>query len=131
MHSDDGGPRATLDATIERWFTPAYRNREVEIIRMISEWVLANDHRAYAQARWVLANGVIELIRPDPAIDVPTLVMTAENDSGSTPVMAHAIAAEIPDAETIIVPGLQHMGLVENPGSFSNPLLKFLDWALV
>jgi len=131
LHSDDGGPRATLDATIERWFTPAYRNREVEIIRMISEWVLANDHQAYAQARWVLANGVIELIRPDPAIDVPTLVMTAENDSGSTPAMSRAIAAEIPDAEAIIVPGLQHMGLVENPGSFSNPLLRFLDWALV
>jgi pimeloyl-ACP methyl ester carboxylesterase len=56
--------------------------------------------------------------------------MTAENDSGSTPAMAHAIAAEIPDAEAIIVPGLQHMGLVENPGSFSNPLLKFFDWAL-
>ena len=56
--------------------------------------------------------------------------MTAENDSGSTPAMAHVIAAEIPGAQTLIMPHLQHMALVEAPSQFTEPILRFLDEAL-
>ena len=122
-----GGPAATLDATLERWFTPEFRTARPEIMRLVREWVLANDPVIYTQCRQVLASGVVELIRPDPPIVQPTLVMTAENDSGSTPAMAHAIASEIPDAQTLIVPKLQHMALVEAPSQFTEPLLRFLD----
>jgi pimeloyl-ACP methyl ester carboxylesterase len=126
----DGGPGATLDATIERWFTTEFRHGQPEIIDRVREWVLANDHQSYAQCRQVLATGVIELIRPLTPIDIPTLVMTCENDSGSTPAMSHAITAEISGAQTIVVPRLQHMGLVERPDLFTEPLLKFLDEVL-
>ena len=88
---------------------------------------MANDPEVFAQCRQVLAKGVVELIRPDPPIGVATLVMTFEHDSGSTPDMSHGIAAEIVGAETIIVPGLQHMGLVEEPALFTDPLLRFLE----
>lgn len=125
--TDAGGPGATLDATIERWFTPAFRAARPEVIGEVRRWVLANDHAIYAQCRMVLARGVVELIRPDPPITAPALVMTCENDSGSTPAMSRAIAAEIAGAECLIVPGLQHMGLVEEPELFTGPLLRFLD----
>ena len=52
--------------------------------------------------------------------------MTCENDSGSTPAMSHAIAAEIAGAEVQIVPTLQHLGLMEQPDLFSGPILEFL-----
>ena len=91
---------------------------------------MANDPVIYAQCRQVLASGVVELIRPAAPIVQPTLVMTAENDSGSTPAMAHAIASEMPGARTIIVPKLQHMALVEAPSQFTEPVLRFLDETL-
>ena len=125
--SSAGGPAATLDATIERWFTPGFREAHPGVIALVRKWVLDNDFASFAQCRQVLARGVIELIRPEPAIRIPTLVMTCENDSGSTPAMSHAIAAEIAGARTIIVPGLQHMGLVERPTLFTVPLLHFLN----
>jgi len=130
--SEAGGPAATLDAAIERWFTPAFRAARPDVIAEVRRWVLANDPECYARCRGVLAHGVLELIRPDPPIPdppiaLPTLVMTCENDSGSTPAMSHAIAAEIAGSETIIVPGLQHMGLIEQPALFTGPLLRFLD----
>jgi len=53
--------------------------------------------------------------------------MTCENDSGSTPKMSHDIAAEINRAETIIVPHLQHLGLMEDPDAFTKPILDFLE----
>ena len=128
--SAKGGPAATLDATIERWFTPEFRTAQPDVIAQIGEWVLANDPVIFAQCRQVLATGVLELIRPDPPITTPTQVITCENDSGSTPAMSHAIAAEITGAQTVIIPHLQHMGLVEEPSRFTEPVLRFLDEAL-
>ena len=122
-----GGPVATLDATIERWFTADYIVSHPKEIQMVRDWVLANEIESYTQCRQVLAHGVKELIRPKPPITHPTLVMTCENDSGSTPAMSHAIASEIAGAETIIVPALQHMGLMEQPALFVGPTLKFLN----
>ena len=128
--TEEGGPAATLDSTLARWFTPEFLTNHPDIIAMVRGWVLANDPVSYAECRQVLAHGVVELIRPDPPISHPTLVMTCENDSGSNPAMSHAIASEIPGAETIIVPRLQHMGLAEAPNLFTDPLLGFLDKAL-
>ena len=85
------------------------------------------DAESYAQAAWVLANGVVELIAPDPAVRAQALVMTCENDTGSTPKMSHDIAAEIDGAEVIIVPELQHLGLMEKPALFTKPIVEFLQ----
>ena len=127
MDAAAGGPGATLDATIERWFTPEFRDRHADFIEQVRTWVLANDPSVYALCRQVLAFGVVELIRPHPPIQHPTLVMTCEHDSGSTPDMSLAIASEIRGAEVIIVPGLKHMGLCENPSFFINALSEFLQ----
>lgn len=121
-----GGPAATIDATLERWFTAGFRAAEPEYVDTIRGWVLANDVDVYAANRWVLANGVVELIRPEPAISIPTLVMTCENDTGSTPAMSASIASEITGANAIIVPGRQHLGLLEDPDAFTQPVLDFL-----
>ena len=124
LFTDSG---ATLDATIERWFTPDYIRDHDDVIAKIRSWVLANDPTVYAQCRQVLAHGVLELIRPVVPIRVPSLVMTCAYDSGSTPDMSYAIASEIEGADTIIVPTLQHMGLVEKPMLFAEPVRSFLD----
>ncbi|MEM7208783.1 MAG: alpha/beta hydrolase [Pseudomonadota bacterium] len=121
-----GGPAATLDATIDRWFTADFIRERQDVIQNIRGWVLANNPQTYAECRQVLAHGVIELIRPQPPVTVPTLVMTCEHDSGSTPAMTQAIAREISGAQSVIVPHLQHMGLVEQPQQFIQHLLPFL-----
>lgn len=125
-----GGPGATLDTTLKRWLTPDFLKNEPERIEQIKQWVLANDPAIYAQCRWVLANGVIEIIRPEPPLTLPTLVMTCENDTGSTPKMSHTIASEINGSQTFIVPSLQHLGLLEQPTLFTTLILKFLENAL-
>ena len=121
-----GGPAATIDGTLERWFTPQFRQHAPDAVAKIRASVLANDPDTYTRHRQVLAQGVVELIRPVPPITVPTLVMTCEHDSGSTPAMSHAIASEIAGAETVIVPGLQHLGMIERPDLFLQPILRFL-----
>ena len=120
------GTLATMDAALKRWFTPDYlsHGKGVDLVR---EWRGLVDPESYAQASWVLANGVRELIAPNPPINKPTLIITSENDPGSTPKMSHDIAAEIAGSEIIIVPHLQHLGLMEDPNAFIKPALKFLE----
>ena len=125
IDSAAGGPGATIDATLERWFTPDAMANRPDLVGHVRETVLANDHDAYAACRYVLANGVVELIDPETPIRHPTLVMTCENDTGSTPAMSEAIASEIEGSRCVIMPRLQHIGLLERPELFTNELLKF------
>ena len=125
IDSAAGGPGATIDATFERWFSADAILNKPELVAQVRETVLANDHDAYAACRYVLANGVVELIDPSPPIRHRTLVMTCENDMGSTPEMSEAIASEIEGSTYVIVPELQHLGLLERPDLFTNELLNF------
>ena len=121
---NEGGAAATLDAALERWFTPEHRTNGEGPTR-VRRWRDRVDAASYAGAAWVLAHGVRELVGRE--ITVPTLVMTCENDSGSTPAMSEAIAREARDGELAIVPRLRHLGIMEEPALFTAPLLRFLE----
>lgn len=123
----DQGAMATMDAALVRWFTPGHLDAHPEHESLVRQWRNAVDPEGYAQATWALAHGVRELIAPTPPIQCPTLVLTCENDSGSTPAMSHAIAAEIAGAETMIVDQLQHLGLMETPAIFTDAVVDFLE----
>lgn len=126
MTAEDG-IEATLEETLKRWFTPDFIRNNSEAVDAVRQGVLANPLEAYAACRYVLAAGVVELIRPARPPELPTLVMTTSDDSGSTPAMSKAIAGEIPNAICTIIPNLQHMGLVERPDLFIKEIRPFLD----
>ena len=124
------GTMSTLPDALLRWFTPDFLAHHAPTVDRVRQWRAQVDAEGYAQIAWVLANGVRELIQPAQPIAAPTLVMTGEHDSGSTPAMAHAIANEISGAETHIVPRLQHLGLMEDPAAFTDPTVEFLKRTL-
>ena len=119
------GAMATMEAALERWFTDDYRVSHPDFMDTVRAWRRQVDAKSYAEATWVLATGVKELTRTTMKINVPTIVITSENDSGSTPDMAVTIASEIDRAELYIVPELRHLGLIEQPQSFTAPVVEF------
>jgi pimeloyl-ACP methyl ester carboxylesterase len=122
----DQGAFATFDAAVQRWFTPEYLEKGPGPA-LVRDWRVQVSDEAYAQTSWVLANGVRELIAPEPPIAVPSLVMTCENDVGSTPQMSVDIGAEIAGSQTHIVPRFKHLGLMEDPAAFTGPICDFLS----
>lgn len=122
----DQGAFSTFDAALKRWFTPGYLAHGDGSAR-VRAWREMVDPETYAQTAWVLAHGVRELIAPDPPITLPCFLMTCENDSGSTPQMSHDIASEIAGSANLIIPTLQHLGLMEDPAAFTKPILDFLQ----
>ena len=89
--------------------------------------MLANDIAIYHRNYRVLADGIDEIIGPTPAITAPTLVITGDEDFGNGPEMTQAIAKEISGAETLILRGLRHMALAEDPNAVTLPLIAFLE----
>ena len=123
----DQGAEATLQAALERWFTPEFLASNAQTPRQVASWRMQADRSSYGQSAWVLAHGVRELIRPAPPLMHASLVMTCAEDVGSTPQMSWDIAAEIPGAECQIIPQLKHLGLLEVPEAFTLPVLDFLQ----
>lgn len=117
------GPRATVAAALERWFT---EDAPPEVLAEVRGWVLANDPAVYPQIYRILAEGVEEIADPRPPITCPTLVLTADQDGGNSPDMARAIAAGIAGSQVVILHGLRHMALAENPAAVNAPLTAFL-----
>ena len=64
-----------------------------------------------------------------PRIACPTLVMTGELDAWAPPAQHEAIAAAIPDAELVIVPGAGHMIQLEAPGAVNAAIADWLPAA--
>ncbi|QOF75065.1 alpha/beta fold hydrolase (plasmid) [Aminobacter sp. SR38] len=120
------GPQSTVEAALERWFTATHRAVNPAQIDLVRSWVLANDPSVYHTIYRVLADGIDEIVAPQPPIACPTFVMTGDEDFGNGPEMSEAIAAEIAGAELHILKGVRHMALAENPGLVNGPLVAFL-----
>ncbi|MGA7742651.1 MAG: alpha/beta hydrolase [Polyangia bacterium] len=68
--------------------------------------------------------------RPDrtaelPEIAVPTLVVVGSDDALSSPAEARVMAAAMPDARVVEIPGAAHLSNLENPDAFSAALAGF------
>jgi len=61
-----------------------------------------------------------------PQIACPTLVMTGENDTWSSPAQHEAIAVAIPNSELVIVPGAGHMIQLEAPEAVNAAIARWL-----
>ena len=129
--ADRNGPAATVDEALERWFTPRFAADNPDILTLVRGWILANDRRIYPLLYRVLAEGDQEIVGNLGTITCPTLVMTGEEDHGNSPEMARQMALAIADAKVVILPGLRHMALAEDPPSVNGPLLEFLRAALL
>ena len=89
--------------------------------------VIANKRSIYHTIYRVLASGIDEIVAPDPAISCPALVITGDEDYGNGPAMTQAIAAEIQGASAVVLKGLRHMALVEDPDAVNTLIRAFLD----
>ena len=124
------GPAATVEAALVRWFTPAFHSANPDLMALVRGWVQANDPAVYPGMYRIVPEDDEELETGLDAIACPTLVMTGSDDTGNTPAMSQGMAAAIPGARCVIVPGMRHMGLAESPDVFNRPLLAFLREAL-
>lgn len=124
---EEHGHHTTIDAAIQRWFTPAFQAQHPEVIERIRHRLETNRADAYLAAYRVFATADEELFEKLRNIECPAFIITGELDQGSTPEMAGIMAEQIPNAEAIVFPGIRHMLPVEASDELNQILLARLE----
>ncbi|HEY9273389.1 alpha/beta fold hydrolase [Achromobacter sp.] len=118
-------PEAAAQVSLQRWFTPAFQAARPERVASIGQRLLHNDRASFLAAYRVFAQGDPILAQAAPAIACPALVLTGEQDVGSTPRMTLELAEALPHARAQVVPGQRHMLPVEEPAVVAAALRGF------
>jgi (E)-2-((N-methylformamido)methylene)succinate hydrolase len=128
--AEEHGPEATVELALQRWYTDAAQATRPDLMDLTRHWILANKRAIYVKFYRILAHGVDEVVAPKPPLTIPTLVLTGDEDHGNNPDMSIAIATEIPRARLVILKGLRHMALAEDPPAVNRPVVGFLTEVL-
>jgi len=117
-----------------------------ELIETSLDTLLSDDTRQHRpevveRARKLMAQnppagfiGALDAMRRRPdavdelaGIDVPVLVIVGAHDKTSPPEVAADMAARIPDATLVVLPGAGHLSNLETPEAFNRALISFLE----
>ena len=124
--AEAGDLDGSIEAALARWLNAGFRNSHPDAAAAIERRMRDNDRAAYLASYRVFATADAEILPLLDRIRCPTLVLTGEHDTGSTPAMARALAASLPSATLAILPGLRHLSLVEAPAAVAAALGRFL-----
>jgi pimeloyl-ACP methyl ester carboxylesterase len=120
------GPHAIIPAALSRWFSPGFAETHPGTMNHYEAMLCGNDAASFLSAYECFATADQDLVGALAGFNRPSLVMTGEFDTGSTPAMAQKLAGMIPRAECSIISGGRHMMAVEMPGEVNSVLHRFL-----
>jgi pimeloyl-ACP methyl ester carboxylesterase len=120
------GAHATVPTALSRWFSLQYAESHPDVMNRYAVILHGNDDTSFLSAYTCFATADRDLVGILAKFDRPTLVMTGELDTGSTPDMARKLAGMIPGAEYSIIAGGRHMMPVEMPDEVNSVLSRFL-----
>jgi 3-oxoadipate enol-lactonase len=118
------GMDSVIDATIERWFTPGFRERNPEVVERIRKAFLATDPEGYAGCCEALAE--FDMRGRLGGVRAPTLVIAGEDDAVGTPERAAAIGEEIEGSRVVVLPDARHLAAVEQADAVTRELEQLL-----
>jgi 3-oxoadipate enol-lactonase len=108
-------------------FSPQFRRADPERVRMLMRGF--GRHRATARGAWWQwwATVYHDTLSRLPDITAPTLVLHGEQDAMCPLGNARLLAARIPDAELVVIPGAGHAFALERPRASAAALTDWLD----
>jgi pimeloyl-ACP methyl ester carboxylesterase len=119
------GMGSVLEATMERWFTPEFPERNPEVVGRIRETFLSTSPEGYAGCCEALA--AFDMTGQLGPVMAPTLVIAGEDDPVGTPERGTAIAEEIDDSRLVVLPGARHLAAVEKAADVTRELEQHLS----
>lgn len=116
------GTNALVSPTIERWFTPYFREHHAQETATYAAMIANTDNEAYALCSEVIAT--TDLRADLPEITAPTLVIAGADDPATPPEHGDAIAEGIGgNAELRVLPRAAHLANVEQVEEFNRLFL--------
>ena len=118
-----GGTKSIAPATMERWFTLAFRQQQPEVVATIRKMVESTDKVGYIACCEALREA--DFRESLPSIQRPTLVISGMHDPATTPEHGKFTADLISGARYAELDAA-HMSNIERQKEFTNVVLGFL-----
>ncbi len=113
------------DATMERWFTPAFRPNNQARWSQIHATISGTTPAGYLGCAAAILN--FDFVDRLPDLTVPTLVVCGSDDEGTPPAANKQIALLIPGARYEEIAEARHFPNVEHPGVFNRIMMDWLN----
>ncbi len=108
-----------------RWFTDSFIERHPEIVDARLNQIVEMDAANFLNVFKIYAE--TEMMPWLHEIEVPTLVLTGENDGGCSPRLNRKIAARLPDSELVVLPRYRHSIVLEAGGEVAGTIVAFIN----
>jgi 3-oxoadipate enol-lactonase len=118
------GMGSQVEATIERWFTPQFREEHLEMVEKVVAMIRTTNPRGYIGCAHAIR--ALDLTDRLSAITVPTLIVVGENDPGTPLSASETIHERIKDSELVILNSAAHLSNIEQAEAFTAAVLNFL-----
>ena len=113
--------RRSPTAVVDRWITPALKQRDPGLVRSLRDMLLGTDPESYAQCCEVI--GDLDLRADLDRIAAPTLVVGGADDPALPLEHQELIAAGVPGATLTVLPAA-HLANIEQAGAVTQLLLR-------
>lgn len=118
------GLEALVEATTERWFTPAFRAERPEVVGWVMRQFRATPVEGYAGCCEALAH--FDVTERLGQVAVPTRVVAGADDPGTPPEIGRRIAEAIPGADLVVLENAAHIANVAVPTAFNTAVREHL-----
>ena len=119
------GMATLVDGVIERWFTPAFRAENPEVVGKMARTLRETDPGGYAGCCSAIRD--MDLRDRLPSVEASTLVVSGAEDPATPPEHGGLIADAIPGSRFEVVPDAAHIANVEQPEKVTQLILTHLE----
>jgi 3-oxoadipate enol-lactonase len=113
------------DATMERWFTDAFKAKNPLRWKQIRDTIVATTPAGYLGCSAAIMN--YDFVTRLPSLRLPTLVVCGADDPGTPASENRRLAGLVPGARYEEIAGMRHFPNVEAPDQFNRIMLGWLD----
>lgn len=119
------GTEVMADATMERWFTPGFRERHPDVVDRLRTSLLATRTEGYAGCCEALAGADLTDALAD--ITAPTLAIAGADDPATPPEQLERIAGGVADGHLVVVDDAAHLVNLHQPERVGALIRDHLD----
>jgi 3-oxoadipate enol-lactonase len=118
------GLSGITDVAMRRLFAPDFQAKHPDLMRDRREAFLKTDPDVFRSACDALAE--LDLRPQLSQVKIPVLVLVGEHDEATPLPMSYELAAGLPNARLIIIPGCAHVPQLQSPEVFLDAIGDFL-----
>jgi len=120
-----GGLGSIVDATMERWFTPAGLHSGDPAVDAVKAQLQSTSDEGYVACCYAIMQ--LNYIDQLSKINLPVSLIVGAEDVATPVAGSEAMHAQLPNSELNVIEGASHISNVEQVDAFNKILLKFLS----